>query len=68
MNLSTEEIEALIQTKEIQLQNAQRESSAWNQGKYKNSSNATISKVFVSSLQREISSLYQQLEASKNKT
>jgi hypothetical protein len=68
MSLSTEEIEVLIQKKEIQLQNSQRESAAWNKGKYKTSSNATISKVLVSSLQREITSLYQQLEISKNKT
>jgi hypothetical protein len=62
MSLSTEEIEALIQKKEIQLKNSQRESAAWNMGKYKTSSNATISRVLVSSLQREITSLYQQLE------
>jgi hypothetical protein len=67
MSLTTEEIEELIQKKEIQLQNAQRESAVLNKGKYKKSSNAEISKIFVESLQREIASLYQQLEASKRK-
>lgn len=68
MSLSTEEIETLLQKKEVQLQNAQRESAAWNKGKYNTSSNATISKVLVRALQREITSLHQQLEASKSKT
>ena len=57
-----QELTDKIQQKEIQLSNAKRESDSWNKGKYKNSSNAPISKIYVNSLQAEISDLYSQLK------
>ena len=60
--LTKQEIKDKIQQKEIQLINAERESDAWNSGKYKTSSNAFASKVFVKSLQDEISGLHSQLK------
>ena len=52
-----------IEDKESQLEKAQRESNAWNNGKYNNSSNASMSKVLVESLRKDIQKLREQLES-----
>ena len=59
--MKKEELIELISTKENQLSQAKSESDCWNKGKYKNSSNASVSKIFVSSLQKEITTLRLQL-------
>ncbi len=51
-----------IKEKELQESKAERESESWNTGKYKDSSNAKISKVYLKSLRKEIASLYNELE------
>ena len=54
-NLKTKsDLLAAIEDKETQLQKAETESGAWNRGKYKNSSNANVSKVLVESLREEL--------------
>lgn len=50
-----------IQEKEKQLSIAVSESDAWNTGKYKTSSNAKISKIFIDSLRKEIKCLHEEL-------
>lgn len=59
--MTKEELIELISNKESQLSQAKSESNSWNKGKYKNSSNASVSKIFVSSLQKEITGLRLQL-------
>ena len=66
MTSKIEEIESLIAKKEAQLVKAERESEAWNAGKYKTSSNAQMSKIMVSSLKKEIANLYIKLEQAKS--
>ncbi len=51
-----------IAEKESQLIKAERESTAWNRGKYKTSSNANMSKMLVESLRKEIAKLKLQLD------
>ena len=51
-----------IKQKEMQELKAERESESWNTGKYKDSSNAKISKIYLKSLRKEIASLYKELE------
>lgn len=55
------ELVAKIEEKEAQLQRAVQESNAWNKGKYKTSSNAEVSKIYVDTLRKEISGLREQL-------
>lgn len=57
------ELLELISHKENQLDRAKSERDSWNKGKYKNSSNASVSKIFVSSLQKEIATLRAELSA-----
>jgi len=64
--MTKEELLELISNKENQLDRAQSESDSWNRGKYKNSSNASVSKTFVSSLQKEILNLRVQLSEFKS--
>ena len=52
-----------IEEKEDQLARAERESAAWNRGKYKNTSNASMSKILVESLRNEIRDLKSKLES-----
>ncbi|WP_305403787.1 hypothetical protein [Photobacterium leiognathi] len=59
--MTKQELENDLLRKESQLFKAESESDTWNQGKYKNSSNAQISKIFVRSLQSEISELRQKI-------
>ena len=56
-------IEKIIEERESQLYRAEKESNSWNRGKYKNSSNAPISKILVASLRKEITELRKQLES-----
>ncbi len=53
-----------IEKKQSQKSNAERESEAWNNGKYKGSSNAQMSKILVASFDKELQNLYQELENS----
>jgi len=57
-----ENLKEKIRQKESQLSRAEQESNAWNTGKYKNSSNAPMSKALVSSLRKELSELREELE------
>ena len=50
-----------IEQNEQKLGLAEQESSVWNRGRYKTSSNAKISKIFVNSLHEEIKNLKKQL-------
>ncbi len=60
--VTQEDLIKKIEDKENKLSSAIRESDCWNKGKYKkSSSNAPISKIYVDSLRREISSLREQL-------
>lgn len=61
--MTKKELTDLILDKENQLFRAKKESECWNKGKYKKSSNADISKIFVNSLQKEISDLMLKLSA-----
>ncbi len=64
MNMNEkQEIEKKIEDKESQLYRAEKESNAWNRGKYKNSSNAPISKILIASLRKDITELRKQLES-----
>lgn len=56
-------LEKKIEEKEAQLSRAEQESAAWNKGKYKNSSNAPISKIYVESIRKELNELRTQLES-----
>jgi len=51
-----------ISQKEVQEAKAERESESWNTGKYKDSSNAEISKLLLKSLRKDIDNLYKELE------
>lgn len=55
--MTKEELLELISNKENQLSRAQGESDSWNKGKYKSSSNASVSKVFVRALKKDIKDL-----------
>lgn len=55
---SNESLSELIARKEQQLRSAEAEMNVWNQGKYKSSSNASISKIHVESIRKELASLY----------
>lgn len=61
------DLENLIAQKEAQLERVEAESRAWNKGKLKQSSNAPISKILVSSLRKELDELRLKLEGTKNK-
>ena len=66
-----EEIAALrddIEKKERQFYRANKEMNAWNKGKYRAHSNATMSKLFVESLRKEIAGLLEQLRKLKKET
>jgi len=52
-----------IEKKEQILHKAELESNAWNSGKYKNSSNAKVTTVFVESLKKDIERLNTELSA-----
>lgn len=52
-----------IERLESQLYKAERESNAWNKGKYKKSSNADVSKIQVDSLRDSLAKLRQKLES-----
>ncbi len=54
-----------IEKMELQLHRAEQESDAWNSGKYKNSSNADVSKIYVDSLRKSIAKLRQQRKEEK---
>jgi len=60
-----EEILSKIEMKEKQEYMASGEAEAWNKGKYKNSSNAQLSKLLLKSLQQEIALLYEELNKLK---
>lgn len=51
-----------IEEKEKQESRASRESESLNKGKYKNSSNSEISKIYLESLRNEIKDLYKKLD------
>ena len=57
-----DEILKEIEKKQSQKAIAERESQAWNNGKYKGSSNAHMSKTLVASFDKELQNLYQELE------
>jgi len=57
-----DEILAEIEKMQSQKSIAERESHTWNNGKYKGSSNAQMSKILVNSFDKKIQSLYQELE------
>ncbi len=56
-----EEIEMQILEKEDMLMKAKKESTSWNGGKYKKSSNASTSIIYIKSLENEISNLKDKL-------
>ncbi len=64
------EKELLSQIKETeeQLFRARRESDSWNNGKYKHSHNALVSKIFVDSLDKKHKRLLQELNEINNHT
>ena len=64
--MKNDELQELIANKEQQLSRAESESDYWNKRKYKNSSNASVSKIYVSSLQKEIADLRAQLTEIKS--
>lgn len=66
MSSEIERLEELITKKEAQLSRAESESNSLNSGKFKTSSNAEISKIYVKSLQKEVNDLYSQLEKIKH--
>ncbi|WP_027467769.1 hypothetical protein [Deefgea rivuli] len=61
MSKVTEEIQLMLEKKEAQLYNVQREADAWSKGKYKSTSSAVLSKVLVNSLKKEIIELHEKL-------
>ena len=65
--MTKDELLNKILDKEKQLDRAQSESDCWNNGKYKRSSNAPISKIFVSSIESEIASLRAELSEFESK-
>lgn len=60
------QLQETIAKKQAQLSDARRESNTWNSGKYKTSSNAQVSKIFVQSLEKEIQDLNKELSALEN--
>lgn len=52
--MTKQELIDKLRSKESQLAKAKSESNSWNRGKYQKSSNAAVSKIFVSSLETEI--------------
>ncbi|MCL1140265.1 hypothetical protein [Shewanella pneumatophori] len=60
------QLQETITNKEAQLSRARRESNTWSSGKYKTSSNAQVSKIFVQSLENEIDGLYKELSELEN--
>jgi hypothetical protein len=50
-----------LEKKMAQLHHAENEYSAWSNGKYKKSSNAANSKIYVQSLRKEVDELRQQI-------
>lgn len=63
-----EAIKKEIEEKEQQLARAKSESFAWNKGKFKNSSNAQVSNIYVESLKKEISNLYKKFSEIENES
>lgn len=59
--MKKDEIERKIAELESQLSMAVAESNCWNSGKYKHSSVASVSKVYVASLRKEICDLKERL-------
>jgi len=57
-----QDIERKVEEKEIQLFQAEQESAAWNKGKYKENSNAPMSKIYVESIREELNELRSRLE------
>ena len=57
-----DEILKEIEKKQSQKAIAESESQAWNNGKYKDSSNAQLSKTLVASFDNELQNLHQELE------
>lgn len=57
-----DEILKEIERKQSQKAIAECEIQAWNNGKYKGSSNAQMSKTLVASFDKELQNLYQELE------
>ncbi|MEZ6925788.1 MULTISPECIES: hypothetical protein [Aeromonas] len=55
---SNESLSEIIALKEQQLTAAQTEMNARNRGKYKGSSNASVSQIYVDSIKRELADLY----------
>ena len=55
---SNESLSGIIARKEQQLTAAETEMNAWNRAKYKGSSNALLSKIYVESLKKELADLY----------
>lgn len=61
MRNKNEILKEIVKT-ESKKANAERESAVWNNGKYKGSSNAQMSKILVASFDKELQNLYQELE------
>ena len=57
-----DEILKEIEKKQSQRDIAERESQAWNNGKYKGSSNAQMSKTLVAAFDKDLQNLYQELK------
>ena len=62
MNLSKEELMALIDQKEQERSQAEREARAWNRGHSKGSHLAIMSQLFVEACDKELGRLYEQLK------
>ena len=57
-----QELKKKLEEREAQLHKAELESDGWNKGKYKGSSNASVSKTLVDSLRRDIAKLRDELK------
>lgn len=66
MELSKEELVALIDSKESQRYRAQTEANAWNRGKTKGSDLAIMSNLLVESYDKELNRLYELLRKYDN--
>ncbi|RXF00412.1 hypothetical protein [Pseudoalteromonas sp. PS5] len=64
--MKQKELEMKLEQKEAQLERAIAESESWNRGKYKTSSNAEISKIYVKSLRKEVNELSEMLSKMKS--
>ncbi len=60
---SREDLLTQIANAEQQLYQAELESSAWNRGKYKQHSNAQISKIYVESIRKNLQKLRNELDS-----